>query len=166
MTAQFPDKLVNKHPRVKLAGRRLYGVIRGDPRTSRNGWGDGPAFVTPPARPDAAIRCSALWRGYVATFVLEPDGRLRLSTFEYMLSIHEWQKQEVDELIDGDFWVVMKPAFFGPRTYIPFRDGVVVEDQEAWFTEEPFGVRMRRRREGQQAAEPGATADRGPSSDS
>jgi hypothetical protein len=103
--------------------------------------------------------CTALWRGYVATFVLQPDGRLRLTAFEYMLGLRKWQKQEVDELLDGDFWVVMKPEFFGQRTYIPFRDGVVVEDREQWFTEEPFEVRMQRRRERQQEAEPGAAAD-------
>lgn len=142
MTAQFPDNLENKHSRVKLDGLHLYGVIRGDPRTSRAGWGDGPAFSSKPSRPANAVMCTALWRGYVATFVLEPDGRLRLTAFEYMLGLGKWQKQEVDELLDGDFWVVMKPEFFGQRTYIPFRDGAVVEDRDQWFTEEPFGVRM------------------------
>jgi hypothetical protein len=92
----------------------------------------------------------------VATFVLQPDGRLRLAVLEYMLSPSEWQKQEVgwqkqevDELLGGDFWAVLKPGFFGRRTYVPFRHGVVAEDHDQWFTEEPFAVRMQRRREHQ-----------------
>jgi len=161
MTAQYPDKLVNKHPRVKTSGLHLYGVIRGDPRTSRAGWGDGLAFTTKPSPPSFAARSTALWRGYVATFLLQSDGRLRLVAFEYMLGLRKWQTQEVDELLDGDFWLVMKPEFNAQRTYIPFRDGMVVEDQGEWFTEEPFEVRMQRRREKQQSAEPKAAADGG-----
>ncbi len=80
--------------------------------------------------------CSALWRGYVATFVLQEDGRLRLAFFEYRLGLRKRERQEVNELLEGDFSMVMKNQFFGPRTYIPFLDGVVVEDQESWFTED------------------------------
>src|SRR5215213_11752349 len=104
MTAQAADKVVNRHPRVTLDGLHLYGVIRGDVRASRDGWGDGPAFTTRPSRPPRAVACSALWRGYVATFVLQEDGRLRLAAFGYPAGLRKWQKQEVDELLAGDFW--------------------------------------------------------------
>ncbi len=161
MTAQYPEKLINRHPRVKFDKLHLYGVIRGDFRASRGGWGDGEVFTTQPSRPANVARCSALWRGYVATFVLEEDGRLRLVKFEYMLGLRKWQKQETDELLEGDFWIVMKPEFFGARTYIPFRKGVIVEDQKEWFTEEPFEVRRQRRKaEEQSRTEPGASPDR------
>ena len=153
MTAQFAEKLVNLHPRVSTDNLRLYGVIRGEPRTSRSGWGDGPAFAAKPAPPKASVTCTALRRGYVANFVLQPDGRLNLALFEYMLSIHEWQKQEIGELLIGDFWMVLKPHFAGDRTYVPFYDGIVIEDQEKWIIEEPYIVRrhqrLQRRREGQ-----------------
>jgi hypothetical protein len=141
VTAQFPNKLINKHPRVKLDGLRLYGVVRGDVGAATNGWGDGDAFTTQPTPPANAVLCTALWRGYVATFLLQEDGRLKLVAFEYMLGLREWQRQEVGEQIEGDFWLVMKPEFFGQRTYVPFSDGVIVEDQEEWFTEEPFEMR-------------------------
>jgi hypothetical protein len=81
--------------------------------------------------------------------LLQEDGRLRLATFEYRISLREWQEQRVDELIEGDFWMVMKPAFKGQRTYIPFREGLIVEDREQWFTEEPFNVRTARQRAGE-----------------
>src|SRR5262245_1902702 len=144
MTAQYPDKLVNKHPRVKLDGLHLYGVIRGDPRTSRAGWGDGDAFATRPRRPSPATLCTALWRRYVATFVLQPDGRLRLAVFEYPGALTDRRTQEVDELLAGDFWMVLKPEFEGLRTYVPFQDGVVVEDRAAWFNEELRNPNRRR----------------------
>ena len=148
MTAQYPEKLVNEHPRVKLDRLYLYHVIRGDLNSSNYGWGDGTAFSTQPNVPSNAMRCSALWRGYVATFVLQSDGRLRLTAFEFMLSLSKWKKQNVDEVIKGDFWLVMKPAFFAPRTYVPFRDGVIVEDRVTWFTEKLYGARMKLRPEG------------------
>jgi hypothetical protein len=52
MTTQFADKLLNLHPRVRTDGLLLYGVIRGDPRTSPGGWGDGPAFSSKPIPPE------------------------------------------------------------------------------------------------------------------
>jgi hypothetical protein len=144
MTAQISDKLVNLHPRVEIDGLLLYGVIRGDPREPPTGWGDGAAFAAKPTT-EASVTCTALRRGYVATFILQPDGRLKLTSFEYLLSIWEWQKQEIDELVGGDFWLVMKPNFDGDRTYMPFHEGVVVEDRGQWFTEEPPLVRKHRR---------------------
>ena len=32
--------------------------------------------------------------------------------------------------------MVMKPEFYGLRTYVPFRDGVIVEDANKWVREE------------------------------
>jgi hypothetical protein len=121
VTAQWPDKLVNKHPRVKFDGLHLYGVIRGDFRASRGDWGDADAFTAKPSRPANAARCSALWRGYVATFLLQEDGRLRLVVFDYLLGLGKWQKQEVDEFLAGDFWMVMKPEFFAPPDLHPIQ---------------------------------------------
>jgi hypothetical protein len=130
---------------VKLDGLHLYGVTRGDVRSSPNGWGED-AFIAVPIRPAPEVICTALWRGWIAHFVLQEDGCLRLMCFRHMVEIGEWQEQPVDELIAGDFWVVMKPDFDGLRTYIPFRRGRVVEDRSEWFTERPFHLRGRPRR--------------------
>src|SRR4051794_38537942 len=112
MTAQAPDQIVNQHPRVMLDGLYLYGVIEGDPRDSDSGWGEGDAVVARPVGPRTKAVCSALWRGYVAHFVLQDDGRLRLLAYEHMLEDRKWQRQEVDELLAGEFWLVLKRAFF------------------------------------------------------
>jgi hypothetical protein len=42
----------------------------------------------------------------------------------------------VNETLRGDFFMVMKPKFFGLRTYVPFRDGVIVEDVNEWVRED------------------------------
>lgn len=40
-----------------------------------------------------------------------------------------------DEMITGDFWLVLKPHFRAPRTYVPFIDGGVVTDESRWVFE-------------------------------
>ncbi len=42
----------------------------------------------------------------------------------------------VNETLSGDFFMLMKPKFLGLRTYVPFRDGVIVEDVHEWVREE------------------------------
>ena len=159
MTAQIPDKLVNDHPRVKLDGLHLYGVGRGDVRT-RYGWGDRYDFATPPAPPADVPRCSALWRGYVATFRLHPDGRLELVGYDYMLSSGRRRPHPVGEWLSGDFWLVLKPSFFGPRTYLPYLAGLVVEDESAWVREPKTNLH-RGSTPGRGGAEPSDAADGG-----
>jgi hypothetical protein len=136
MTAQMPDQLINKHPRVNLRGLNLYGVIRGDVR-SNSGWGKPYEFSrTPHARKDTP-RCSANWRGYVAVFQLHAAGYLELVYYRYPLSLGKSKTETVCEKLSGDFWLVFKRNFFGPRTYIPFRNGRIVEEQTEWITEPP-----------------------------
>src|SRR5262245_5369925 len=88
MTAQAPDRLMNKHPRVKLRGLYLYGVVRGDIRAN-SGWGQPYEFLKPPQPPKDVPRCSALWRGYTATFRLDSDGELELVSYRYPLSLRK-----------------------------------------------------------------------------
>jgi hypothetical protein len=133
VTVQLSDRLGNDHPRVKLDGLRLYGVIRGD-ILARFGWGEPYPFAVPPAPPGAG-RCSLLWRGYIATFRLHPDGVLELVGYDYMMSPGEWRAHPVGERLAGDFWLVFKRNFFGPRTYVPFRAGLIVEDEAEWVGE-------------------------------
>jgi hypothetical protein len=148
VTVQMADRLVNDHPRVKLDGFHPYRVIRGDIH-ARHGWGEPYPFATPPAPPDKS-RCSALWRGYVATFRLHPDGSLELVGYEYMRSVGKWEPHPVGERLAGDFWLVLKRNFFGPRTYLPFRAGLVVEDGTEWVAEPETDLhrRLSRRRGG------------------
>jgi hypothetical protein len=42
----------------------------------------------------------------------------------------------VGETLEGDFWLVTRETAFGPRTYIPFRDGKIVVDKTAWVFED------------------------------
>ena len=137
MTIQAPDDLVNDHPRVNLDGLALYRVIQGD-ISANYGWGSPYPFSTPPSPPNTE-RCSALWRGYVATFRLHEQGSLELVSYCYQGG----RTTQVHERLVGDFWLVMKRKFFGPRTYIPFQDGVIVEDQLAWVVEVPLEDRIR-----------------------
>ena len=135
MTAQAADNLINDHPAVDFGGLHLHGIIRGNIH-SNNGWGEPYRFTNPADPPKDVPRCSALWRGYVATFRLATDGQLELLEYSYPLSLSKARKQAVKETLTGDFWLVMKHNFFGPRTYVPFRDGRIVEDQSEWRRED------------------------------
>jgi len=136
MTAQVPDRLVNDHPRVKFRRLHLYGIIQGDVR-SNHGWGERYRFAKPPDPPKDRRTCTALWRGYVATFRLDAHGELELVSYRYPLASSKSTTQAVHEKLSGDFWLVLKRNFFGPRTYVPFKDGKIIEDASTWFTESP-----------------------------
>lgn len=135
MTAQSPDILINEHPRIELRGLHLYGVIRNDFR-SNHGWGDRYLFASPANPPQDAVRCSALWRGYIATFRLDENGSLTLLSYRYPLSLTKAKTETINELLNGDFWLVLKPTFSAPRTYVPFIDGKIVENESQWIVED------------------------------
>ena len=129
VTAQSPDTLVVEHPNVALEGMSLYGVIRGDIRVN-DGWGERYPVRGEPDRFFGA-KCTALWRGSVATYRLSPSGRLELVAYEYPFSDHP--STDVREHLEGDFWLVLKKHYDGPRMYVPFRDGVVGADPSLWI---------------------------------
>jgi hypothetical protein len=143
MTAQVSDRLVNNHPRVKLRGLHLYGVVRGDIDANR-GWGERYTFVKPPQPPTDVSRCSALWRGFTSTFQIDSGGELELVSYHYPRSSGKATTEPIHEKLVGDFWLVLKHSFFGPRTYVPFKDGRIVEDETAWVIEEPRNRRSGR----------------------
>jgi len=116
MTDQISDKLSVEYPGLSLEGWRLYGVITGDP--ARNyGWGEPYPFRHKPSPPEN-VQCSALWRGYVASYQLAADGRLWLTGFEYPFS--HVPPQAVSEPLEGDFFLVLKMHFRARRMYLPF----------------------------------------------
>lgn len=152
MTTQITDELINECPDVNLDGFYLYDIITGDIH-SKSGWGVPYPFKHQPRQTESA-GCSANRRGYVSSFQLTKDGQLKLVSYRYdafavkvrdtvtALPIVPSQKttsdpeiEYVEEQLVGDFWMVMKNVFFVPRTYIPFRAGVIVKDREQWFKE-------------------------------
>ena len=99
MTEQMSDVLLCDFDDVDLDGLRLYGVIRGD-ILSNHGWGEPYPFNRQPNPPKSPM-CSALWRGFVSTYVLKSDGRLYLVSYTYTFSK---QPEEVfEEQLEGDF---------------------------------------------------------------
>lgn len=126
MTAHIADVLLNGHPRVHLNGLHVYGVICGDVHANF-GWGEERYRFADPG-------CARLWEGRVATYRLHVDGRLELVSYRLPETGVE---QPVHEMLAGDFWLVLKPHFRGGRTYVPFKDGDIVEDEAAWVFHEP-----------------------------
>lgn len=118
---------------VDLDGLRVYGVIRGD-IFSNYGWGDPYPFQRKPTPPQNAM-CSALWRGFVSTYELRPDGGLYLVSYTYPFS--KQPEEHFEEQLEGDFWLVMKPHFEAERVYIPFIRSTIVSDEGQWVHEPP-----------------------------
>jgi hypothetical protein len=129
MTAHISDNLINDHPRVKLRGLQPFGVICGNIRANY-GWGDHHYKFANPG-------CSGLWKGCTATFRLDAGGQLELISYQLPNSSPESQAELVNEKLSGDFWLVLKPERSGPRTYVRFKQGTIVEDQSAWLIHEP-----------------------------
>jgi Bacterial RNA polymerase, alpha chain C terminal domain len=143
VSAQISDVLINEHPRLRLDGLDLYAVIRGDIHL-RSGWGDRYEFLHKPDPSLTTGRATNLIRGYVAKFRLEPGGGLVLEEYQFPNgSFRRWGRQPVAERLTGDFWIVLKPTFFGQRVYVPFYDGRIVEEKGAWIIELYDASRMR-----------------------
>ena len=134
MTNQRSDKLVNECSSVALGDLKPYAVAAGDIRTN-HGWGNRYAFKTAASPSQNADRVTSLWRGYVSVYRLCSEGRLVLEKFEYPFEKNR-KPDVVNELLEGDFFLVMKSQFRGPRTYIPFKMGVVISDKDKWVVEQ------------------------------
>lgn len=142
MTVQAPDRLILECPAIELGELHLYGIATGDIRLFP-GWGTKYAFTNQPLVPPGAV-CSALWRGYVATFCLRADGRLELIRYDYPLSKPK-TGVDISEFLEGDFWMILKSDFKGDRVYVPFVAGRVNPDEAAWVVENNTALETVRR---------------------
>ena len=133
MTVQASDVLENRHGVVDFGELALYGIITGGIEVN-HGWGNPYPFQTQPSFPVVNEVCSALWRGYIAEFSLAPDGLLSLDAYCFPLAPKK-PRQAVNEPLSGDFWLVMKSNFEGNRVYVPFREGIIVGDENNWVIE-------------------------------
>ena len=133
MTVQISNELIVEYPQINLGNLKPYAIVHGD-IDSNHGWGERYEFIRRPKGVEQGEVCSALWRGYVATFVLKETGALYLIRYDYPFSKNE--SEEFEERIEGDFWLVLKEQFFGARTYLPFVDSIVDADEKNWKKEE------------------------------
>lgn len=129
MPQQPPDILVNEYPSVDFGALRLYTIVQGQ-RPARPRWNNQYPFKHRP-RPSNHAVCSKLWRGYLAYYRLTPEGQLLLERYEYPFD-HSQPADEVSEMLEGDFWLVMKESFYGTCTYVPFVDGRIQADRQQW----------------------------------
>ena len=67
------------------------------------------------------------WRTSGWTLLSSPSTRSNRSTSR--------PTRIVNEALEGNFYVVLKALFNGPRLYVPFRNGVLVLDRSAWLHE-------------------------------
>lgn len=139
MTDQIPHGLTVEHPGLEIGDWRLYAVIRGDPAKENHGWGNGDNVereIADPGKPKLEDAVSANWAGYMTDYRLRADGRLVLDRYRYF---GERRTKEIARAVSGEFWMVLKSAFEGPRMYIPFYDGVIELNRAAWEHEECTG---------------------------
>lgn len=116
---------------VELEGLHLYRVIQGDIQ-SNYGWGETYQYKRPPNPPDEP-RCSMLWNGFIAIYELRKDGKLYLVSYRYPFSKKD--EEIFEELLEGDFWLVMRPNFNAERVYVPFVNSTIITDRNKWIYE-------------------------------
>jgi hypothetical protein len=129
MTVQMSESLRNDYANVELGELRLYAIVTGDP-LANHGWGVPYPFRNEPQVPDGP-QCSLLWRGFVANYHLTSEGTIRLVAYQYPFAENQ-PKTEVNEQLEGDFWLKMKSNFKGVSVYIPFLSGIIVADKDCW----------------------------------
>lgn len=138
MTKQIAENLIVHDPKLDLHDLALRAVVTGDP--SKNfGWGDGEYSLPLPPLPEGSVSCSALWRGYISTFVIHVDGSVELHSCQFPFASRAEERGIVyiGKQLTGDFWLVMSEYFGGPRTFIPARQGYVIKDRHHWYIEPP-----------------------------
>jgi hypothetical protein len=134
MTAQRSAVLINQHPDFDLGAWRVFFLVRG--QISAQAY--QPERVTFAADPvDATPRSTANRRGYRCVFRLEASGALFLQSYRYdrPRGSKLTRQRTFHEPIEGDFFMVTRPFFFGPSVFVPFRGGQLVIDRDDWWHE-------------------------------
>lgn len=139
MTSQRAEDFVNDHPKLSLGVWRVFGVIRGAPTRENHGWGDREAPLVRTKAKEVRAQSSANWKGYTERWHLKADGGLYLDAIVY--DDKAIPPLVANERVVGDFHVVLKSEFHGPRQYVPFVDGSIVLDESRWLHERYTGPR-------------------------
>lgn len=119
MTMQMPEVLVLEERAFELPKFQLYGIKVGDiddPKTC-----SGYKFSAL-GDPKKICVSTALWRGYVSSYLFRSDGAIYLKQLLYP-STEGVDSDEVDEQLIGDFWLDMRQSseFYGRRGAGAFR---------------------------------------------
>ena len=114
------ERFINEHPCVDVSPLKLYFVTA-----------ELPIEPTPP---EDALRCTALWRGYIGTWRLNANGTLELLgfTFPHFDDGKNLTQEFPPAKADGNFTLTFRPFFQGPNTKVPFENGHVIEDRKKW----------------------------------
>lgn len=131
MTDQISDKLINECPDVDFDGLSLRALIRSQPESAEQ---ELVRFERKPKKVKSL--CSALWRGYVASYLLAAEGTLKLVQYAYPFC-EKTETESFEETVGGDFWLVMKAGRKGETVFVPFRSGHVVSDETSWIKKAP-----------------------------
>ena len=118
----------------------LYGLTREQPFAGM-AWNECLQwfeYAIPPNNPQT-IHASCLTRDYIGHHLLNADGTLTLVNYEYPNWTDDTPSilEKVNLAVTGNFWLIMREFSFSTQsTYIPFRDGVIVESCEDWFVDD------------------------------
>jgi hypothetical protein len=130
MTAQIPEKIINRHDGVDFGDYELVSIFVGNP-TDINSRKDYP--FKEKGNVDKVTVCSACWRGYISVYELTSSGELVLIAFEYPFGNAPMDTDPVNEVLEGDFWLELRTEFFGDAMFIPFENGKIVSDRSRWL---------------------------------
>jgi hypothetical protein len=131
LTAQRPEDFINLHPEFDSEGYKLFHVVDYKLKSK--------------IEKTEKLVCSALWRGYIATYTLKEDGSLFLTKLSYPEifdgSHINAREKEVLEKIEGNFFIEFRASFFGKRFKVPFNNGIIDLNKSNWIYEDEINLR-------------------------
>jgi hypothetical protein len=138
VTAQSSEGFVSYHPGFEPGCWRLFGIVQGEPSKENNGWGTRKRITKFVPRA-AKSRLTSNWKGFTQFYALQATAECILLSIRYD---DDGTTQQINETLQGDFFLCFKSDFFGPRLYVPFQDGKLVLERDEWIHEFPTGLEL------------------------
>jgi len=132
MTQQISDILTVECDGIDLGDLKVHSVLLEVPKRGEET--KQYCFTERPTKEKCNIM-TACWDGFLSKYTITQGRRLVLTGFEYLALLPQRiEPDSANESAKGDFWLGLRASNSKENIYIPFIDGKLVLDKNAWVT--------------------------------